>query len=206
MSFAADIYPHRNNRVLFTQRLESKVDSEWTQVVRVGNNPDVPGDVRRCEIEEGSIRCDYAPVFMDKKRIKGLLKAWGRRISDRYLDLNLINRLDLRRHASESAAYDLLRQNAPMGAVMFVMNEIENSRQPYFYGSNLWDGWGYNQYFSALLRWDDRHCYGLINALRQEQGRYGVGGTPAHLWAATRHWLAENQRNGIYQQYNLTMT
>jgi|GEM_PF-2708957 len=85
---------------------------------------------------------------MDKVRIKTLLKAWSRSISDRYLDLNLISRLDFRSHCSESDAYNLLRQNAPVGAVMFIMNEVGHSR----------------------------------------------------------HWLVENQRNGVYAHYNLTLS
>ncbi|MEW8692862.1 MAG: hypothetical protein AB2535_17620 [Candidatus Thiodiazotropha endolucinida] len=202
-SFAQDIYPHRHNRSSLTQSLLSKVDTNWTRVVPVGHASSPPGDVLRCVINGSRIQCNYTPTFLDKRRIRALLKAWGRTISDRYLDLNRINNLDSRRHDSEQAAFDLLRQNAPRGAVMFIMNSISQSRQPYFIGQNLWEGWGYNEYFSALLNWDDRHCYGLINTLRREQGRYGAGGTPGHLWAATRRWLASNQDKGIYREVGL---
>lgn len=205
-SFAEDIYPLRNQRAAFTRSLLTKVDRNWTRVTNVGYASSPPGDVQRCTINNSTFRCDYTPVFLDKRRIKAVLRAWGRSISDRYLDLNRLNNLDHRRHSSEPAAFALLRQNAPAGAVMFVMNEIEHSREPHFFGRNLWEGWGYNEYFSAMLHWDDRHCYGVINALRREQGRYGAGGTPGYLWAAARRWLAANQHNGIYREVGVTLT
>lgn len=204
-SFAEDIYPHRTSRRAFVTALLGKIDTNWTQVVSVGGATEVPGDVQRCRIDmsRGDFSCDYAPVHMDKVRIRALLRGWAREVSDRYLDLNLVNRLHMRRHESQQAAFDLLRQNAPAGAVQFLMDEIEHNRMPHFFGTQLWDGWGYNQYFSALLHWDDGHCYGLINALRREQGRFGAGGTPGHLWAAVRRWIAANQRNGVYEAFNV---
>ena len=172
-----------------------------------GGGDRIPGDVQRCRIDmnRGDFSCDYEPVEMDKRRVRTLLKGWRRSISDRYLDLQLVNRLEHRRHPSVESAFHLLRQNAPTGCVMFLLNEIERNRQPYFFGRNLWDGWGYNQYFSALLHWDDRHCYGVINELRREQGRYGAGGTPGHLWAAVRNWIAANQSNGVYREYRVVV-
>lgn len=204
-SFAEDVYPLRYRRADFTQALIARIESQWRTVTTVGHRRDVPGDVQRCAIEGRSFRCDYAPVIMDKKRVKTLLRAWSRQISDRYLDLQYLNRLANRRHESERSAFDLIRQNAPAGAVAFVMNQIEGSRQPHFFGRELWSGWGYNEFFSALLHWDDRHCYGVVNYLRREQGRYGAGGTPGNFWAAVRTWLAENQNNGVYQEFGLRM-
>lgn len=201
--FAEEIYPLRTNRAAFAAALLTKVDANWSQVTAAGGGSERPGDVQRCRIEGSGFRCDYAPVFMDKKRVKAVLQAFARQISDRYLDLQSVNVLDHRSHESEQAAFDALRQNAPRGAVRFIFNELAASRSPYFFGPNLWQGWGYNEYFSALLHWDDRHVFGLINALRREQGRYGAGGTPGHLWAATRRWIVENQRNGVYQATNV---
>jgi len=206
-SFAEDIYPHRTDRANFTQRLLGKIDRSWTRVTAVGQGSHVPGDVQRCRIDmsRGSYSCDYAPVDLDKRRVRAVLKAWRRSISDRYLELQLVKRFEHRRHESVQAAFDLIRQNAPSGAVMFLMNEIEHNRMPYLFGPNLWDGWGYNEYFSALLHWDDRHCYGLINELRREQGRYGAGGTPGHLWAGVRNWIAANQSNGVYREFRVVV-
>ena len=198
-SFAQDIHPFRTRRAEFTRRLLGKVDREWTRVVAVAGARNPPGDVLRCRIGDGTFRCDYAPVHLDKARIRALLRAWGRQISDRYLDLQLVQRLHNRRHQSVDSAFDILRRNAPAGAVQFIMNEVERNNSPHFFGTGLWDGWGYNEYFSALLHWDDRHAYGLVNELRREEGRFGAGGTPAHIWAAAPRWLAGNQNRGIYR-------
>ncbi len=205
-SFAEDVYPHRTDRARFTRVLLRKIDS-WSEVTSVGYGDHVPGDVQRCRIDmnRGSYSCNYAPVDADKRRIRGLLRGWNRTVSDRYLDLQLVQRMENRRHASVQAAFELIRQNAPAGCVMFLMNEIERNRQPHFFGRSLWDGWGYDQFFSALLHWDDRHCFGLINALRREQGRYGAGGTPGHLWAAVRNWIAANQSNGVYREFRVVV-
>ena len=196
--FTTFVYPHRNNRAEFVRRLLSVLDTSWTRVSAPGHSSQVPGDIVRCRAEWGGMRCDYRPVHIDKARVRAVLRAAARMISDRYLDLNLINRLDHRPWNSVDEAYRILRRNAPEGAVCFIYNTLADERMPYLLGDRVWDGWGYNEYFSQILHWDDRHAYGLVNTLRREEGRFGAGGTPTHFWAATRRWVVQNHENGIY--------
>jgi hypothetical protein len=194
-SFAEDIYPLRFRRARFIKRLLAKVDTDWTRITSVRHLRNLPGSLRRYNTN---------PAFRDKRRIKALLNAWGRGYHDRYLDLQRFRSLDNRRYRSESEAFNLLKQNAPTGAVMFVMNEIERSWEPYFFGRNLWEGWGYNAYFSYLLRWDDQHCHGLVDALLFEEGTHHHG-TPPFSWAAVRRWLVANQTRLLYREADVTL-
>jgi hypothetical protein len=89
-SFSDDIYPLRFRRADFTRALLPPLNNEWRRVTTVGHGRDVPGDVQRCAIGGGSllnrsVQCNYTPVIMDKRRVKTILRAWGRQISDRYL-------------------------------------------------------------------------------------------------------------------------
>lgn len=200
MSWRSEIYPYRNDRAQFTSRLWHKVDTDWREVAEIVPADGMPGGMQRCEIRNSTVVCDRHPNYLDRSRLKAVLKAWRRSISDRYLDLERVIQMDQRGYPSRAEAFEEIRQNAPTGAVKFVMNELQESHSPAFIGPRLWDGWGYDTYFTYLLFWDDKHCYGLINYLRREQGRYAVGGTPGHLWAAVRWWIYRNQHTGIYRE------
>ena len=69
----------------------------------------------------------------------------------------------------------------------------------------MFDNYDFNTYYSAMLRWDDYHCFGLIRELQmQEQRTVGMGGSTLHpVWQAARNWLQANRDIGVYWYYNL---
>lgn len=208
MSFQSEIYPYRTNRVEFTSRLLRNLDS-WTEVTNLPISRERPGFVQRCQISGHSFECNYTPAWMDKRRIRALLKAWSRQISDRYLDLNLVSRGETRSNSTTQIAFDNIRRNKSAGgAVSFIMNELEWERtnnSPTFFGQNMYDNYGYNTYFTYLLRWGDLHCYGLIRELQMQEARHSIGGgSSLHpVWRAAKDWLYRNRNNGVYAYYNL---
>lgn len=203
MSFRMEIWPLRESRRDFARALLDRMDIYWTRVTTVGHDSAPPGGAR-CRVVGTRAQCDYAPSRIDKQRLRALLNGWmwcGR--EGRYMDLRRVERFQNPRMSSRSVAFEAIRQNRPAGAVMFLHEEIERSTAPYFFGPRLWDGWGYNQYFSNLLRWDDHHCHGLVARVAWEYARTRAGGGPSlhPVWQAARYWLDENRNRGPYRYY-----
>lgn len=201
-SFATDIHPVRNQRHEFVGRLLARIDRDWREVKAVGHNVQMPGGVQREHIAGSTVQVNRAPVYMDKQRVGAVLKAYARVIPDRYLDLQALRRFERRGYPNVQAALDTIQPNAPLGAVDFIYNSFGRAR-PALAGADLWDGWGFDEYFSAVLTWDDRHALGLANELRREYGRYAAGGRQPHFWAAVAEWVRRNQGQGIYLAANV---
>jgi hypothetical protein len=204
MSFLSDIYPLRTRRREFAMALLERMDYNWTRVTTVGHGSAPPGGARCRSVGTRTPQCDYAPSRNDKQRLTALLNGWkwcGR--EGRYLDLERVGRFENQRMSSRSVAFEAIRQNRPAGAVMFLHEEIERSRTPHFFGPGLWDGWGYDQYYSNLLYWDDHHCHGLIPQVAFRYARTRQAGAPSihPVWRAARYWLTENRTRGPYRYY-----
>ena len=130
MNFAEMIYPHRNNRTVLPQRLLRDVDCAFTRL----EGPQIESQHTemhrlRCGVHSsGGERvtvCNRVPTEFDKRVVRVLLRAWLRQgISDRYLDRFTIEQLHRHAISDTEVAYDLIRQNYPRGAVMFIYNEI----------------------------------------------------------------------------------
>ena len=213
MSFRDDIYPYRTNRQEFISRLQGRVDSDWTEVIALASLPrqERPGFMTRChaDINSGVVSCNYAPNSLDRRRVKALLRAWRRAISDRYLDRESVLTCEGPAYPTVQLAFDKIRSNWPSGAVRFIMNELEYERTGdgmTFFGSSMSNVYDYDSYFTVLLGWDDVHCYGLLRALQLQSATHsGAGGSSVHpVWQAARNWLDQNRYSGVYGEYNLT--
>ena len=71
-------------------------------------------------------------------------------------------------------------------------------KKPLF-GEKLSEGMGFDEYFSLLLDWDDKHCYGLWIAL----GFIEMHGGNNLTFEAARDWIFEKNHynNYIYSRY-----
>ena len=138
MSFKDEIYPNRNNRIKFITGLIQGVDTKWRKVTYVGNSYILPGTISRNS---------RIPVSFDRKRIKGLLNAWLRKVTDRYLDLPAVEQLAKNGFTDQNLLFNTMRKNATQGgAVKFIRDEIELSGSGQrssiiFFGSNLFKDW-----------------------------------------------------------------
>lgn len=208
MSFTDDIYRYRTNRSAFVQGLLKRVDSEWKKVTAVGHSYVLPG---------GMARKTTAPVYLDKQRVKALLKAWLRQLppaQDRYLDLATVRRFEWRQFADTDDALSVMRKNASAGgAVRFIRDDLESSGtgqrgSTVFFGPKLFKNWSYDTYFSYLLSWDDTYCFGLIRELQMKEIRTSLGGGGAvhPAWRAARQWVIANKQNGVYKFYNIQIS
>jgi hypothetical protein len=133
--------------------------------------------------------------------VKALLRGWRREISDRYLDLQDLIRLARRTFRSEREAFAAIRPNAPVGAVRFVMNELERVERPFaLFGQRVSPRVTYNDYYTALLGWDEDHLIGLIAHINHLNASASIGGAIGlhPVWHAALNWLVANQANGVY--------
>ena len=207
-AFRDEVYVHRTNLERFCNALLHGIDRSWTQVTVSARTRQRPGAIQRCEIEGGTVQCNYRPVFRDKMRVRALIKAWKRTLSDRYLDLQLAQRLQSRQFSDTQAVYDQLRQNASHGGcVKFIRNELTASRDPQFFGERMFANYSWNTYYTSLLHWDDRHCYGLLQDLERQTGvSAGAGGSQGSWFQACRDWIRNymsHEQRAIYNQYNI---
>jgi len=192
MSFASEIHPLRNQRIRFINALLSKVDREFTRVERVPGSRKIPGG-GRC----GWGKCDFKPIPSDRAVVKALLRGWKRELSDRFIDLPTYESLFRTvRVKSVDQAYDLIRLNwTNGGCVQFLFNQLSNPPTGLF-GSKVTSIPSYNQYFSRLMAWDDKRCFGLMNFIAKDAGRFAAADEGVHIYhrAATR-WIRYQQKN-----------
>ena len=204
MSFKDEIYPNRNNRMKFVSGLIQGVDTKWKKVTTVGQSYILPGFIHRKNI---------VPVYFDRQRIKALLNAWLRRISDRYLDLSAVEKFAFRRFTDQNTLFNTMKRNATQGgAVKFIRDEIELSGKGQrgsivFFGPDLFENWSYDSYYSYLLDWGDKHCFGLIRKLQMQTFKEVAGGgsSTQDVWRAARNWVIANKNNGVYKLYNIKL-
>ena len=233
MSFKTEIYPYRNNRMEFTSRLLKKVDTEFKKIEPVdiihgSRNPghhytasekNVPGvgsvlfkyPNKRCQFRKTDLwegkkwECNFNVTLVDKSTIKALLKAWARMIDDRYLDRDRIEQLRKRKFSSQKEAFDMIRQNAPLGAVMFLRNELEAWDDPPLFGAKLNLDYNYNDYYSQLLKFDIERCGGLVIELARLNEQVSLGtGSDSYVIDAAMYWINYNQNHGgVYFEWRL---
>ncbi len=143
--------------------------------------------------------CDFTVTLNDKKTARALLAAWSGKVTDRYLDRQIIEQLAKnRRFRSVDEALALIRQNAPAGAVMFLHNEIPKWQPPLF-GAKLTSDWTYSSYFSMLLKFDIERCCGLIAELHRLANITGNtgGGSNSPVIDAAMIWIRHQQQNRV---------
>jgi hypothetical protein len=199
-----DVFPHRNNIPIFVNRLLEALPRAYTENMELGYSGRRPGSGQSM------------PRELDKVRVRALLDAWNRHISDRYLDLPMIVRLEVqiqydltrgRDHALRKAR-TRIEQNAPQGAVKFIYNELRNDRD--VTEARTSDRGSYNWMYSALLHWCDDHCYGLISRIylyRQMAGGAGGGDSALPIiYQAAWQWIYDlyRARRGVYSRYFLS--
>ena len=180
-----------------------KLGTEWTRVT--GGHGGRPASATLSE----------EPTSSHKRRVRALLDAWNRHISDRYLDRDDVKRFDQRTapplEQAITRAYESIRRNSPQGAVRFIKNELSRSprlrdrvrlAEPDEDGEcpNYVD---YNFVFTQLLEWEDSHCYGLVRDIEQAEldPRWG----PPPVFLAAKKWIIyqiENV-NGVYRRWGL---
>lgn len=75
-------------------------------------------------------------------------------------------------------------------------------RDSVFFGSGVWEGWSINSFFSKLIEWDDRYCYGLVKFSRGVLA-YRDDYVQAFLYLASADWIRElsDNQESIYSQY-----
>lgn len=215
MSFYTEVYPHRNDRQRFVRILLQKLPREFTRLSE--SRERVSLESRWDSFDDYLLGPDRVVVrsravrAFDRDRVRGVLRAWDRQISDRYLDYRVVRQFATARHQPEFAdlrermndtddtfersaimregharAYRLLRGNFPGGAVCFIRNEVERSN---LFGSRLGsqvrdpEQISYNMYYNWILDWDGAHSFGLVNYLQRQSAMLGVfGGGSALNW------------------------
>lgn len=167
--YRRDVFPYRNDPHAFVNALLRGVPKAYTENVAMGYSGRRPGS--------GQV----APQELDRVRVRALLDAWNRHISDRYYDYHQIQNLD--RAFDQSRGFDtevrraraIIQPNAPIGAVKFIYNELGND--PAIREARLSERGSYNRVYSAILQWCDAHCYGLVNYITNYLTRTaGAGG------------------------------
>jgi hypothetical protein len=143
-NYIADVYPHRNDLHRFVNLLLRASPSQYTENLELGYLGRRPGSRSRI------------PQELDKVRVRALLDAWNRHISDRYLDFPRVQTLDrafdprLGRGVAVRQAQHLIDQNASHGAVKFIYNELSRDRD--VTEARMSDRGSYNWMYSALSR------------------------------------------------------
>lgn len=220
MSFQTEIFPYRNNRVEFPNRLMRKVDPEFTKIISIPGYKRKTIGGSRCEysFNEGTKfekfmglgtfaeTCKFSARPTDKLVVKTLLSAWTRRISDRYLDLPSLERFTKRSFKSKEEAYEIIRQNHPVGAVKFLYNELpKNHGNLTLFGNSIGTDMTYNKYFTMLIVWDDLHCFGLTHKLINLNNRLSLGGgsTVHPALQAAVLWIHNNQQQRSGNIYSI---
>lgn len=205
MSYQSRIYPLRGNPVRFANALVGALSREWTENIAVGTayRAERPGS--------GAER----PQELDKARVRALLDAWSRNISDRYLEYDIVRQRDRgfpRRRSVEELVneeYERLRHNYPRGAVKFLYNEL--SRDPEITRVRMHPAANFNWMYSTLLHWCDQHCYRLVTYLQRYATMGGVGGGGSSLgivYQAARRYIHNSytQGNNVYARYFVPRT
>lgn len=206
MPYRTDVYPLRMDIQRYVNALLAKLPTEWNQVLAIEGR--VPGT----EPTHGR-RTSQTVTPMDKTRVRALLDAWNRNggISDRYLDYQAVKSFDrayppeLGVEAAVNQALATIRKDSPEGAVKFMSNEF--MRDSYITRVRMTDHDNYNGVYSALLDWDDFHCFGLrmyIDTSETVMSGAGGGNTAIGIvYLAARRWIAyqEQHRIGVYGRW-----
>ena len=219
MRFADAVYPLRHDRLRMVRRLHDALPKSFTEVVHVRgmlrhgptNLPYDRTTIGGNRTTRNGLRIvnSQLPSSTDRAVLRALLRGWGREISDRYLDLTAVLRAEqhlaspdtpelmrsLNAITSQAEADARMRANYPSGCVKFIVNELAVSSLPLF-GDNVPPDMSFNEYYSALLVWDDFHLTGLTAYIRRQTHlrRAGDGGEVNLIIHAANAWVSRAQR------------
>lgn len=213
-NYRTAVYPHRENENAFVNSLLIGL-AQYTENIEVGNSGRRPGSGR-------------TPSDMDKRRVRALLDAWNKNISDVYLDYSSVRSLDgafdvRRPHETIIQQADRLRASGGLQrairvattrlrarALKSVSIELPADRIVDSVRNNPTSD--YNYMYSAILSWCDDHCYGLPNYITNYINRTnGAGGGDSALpiiYQASWRYIVDsfNAHDGVYGRYFMRRT